>query len=224
MWLGPRPERPYQDNITPYKFRWWTLYSSQIANQGVHFLDVIRWLTGNLAPLSVCAIGGRYAVQDDRTIPDTLEATFEMNRSLAILGVYEANGNTVLPRKGYVELRGTQGTMYIGDRSFEVVPERGGQFQEPDRKPRMEPMEVKATDGDLTAQNARDFLDCIKSRAKPKADVEIAHRSTTFSLIANISLATRARLDWDAEREVFTNNQEANRLLHYEYRKPWTLD
>ena len=221
LWLGPRPMRPYQENIAPYKFRWWNLYSSQIANQGVHFLDAMRWLTGDLAPVSLCAMGGRYAVEDDRTIPDTMEATFEMNASLAILGTYEANGNPVLPRPGYVELRGTQGTMYIGDQKFEVLPESGGQFQ--DRKPRMEPIEVATTDGDLTAQHARNFLDCMKSRAKPAADVEIGHRSTTFSLLANISLVTRSRLDWDPQREVFANNQEANDLLHYEYRKPWKL-
>lgn len=222
LWLGPRPMRPYQDNITPYKFRWWDFYSSQVANQGVHFLDVIRWLTGDEAPRSVCAMGGRYVVEDDRTIPDTMECNFELNKALAVLGVYESSGNPVLPRKGFVEMRGTQGTLYAGDRSFEVLPESGGQFQ--DRKPRMKPAEVKATDGDLTEANARNFLDCIKSRAKPNADVEIGHRSTTFSHLANISLAVRARLDWDPVKETVTNCPEATELLHYEYRKPWTLD
>lgn len=222
MWLGPRPSRPYQSNITPYKFRWWNLYSSQVANQGVHFLDLIRWLTGQSAPASVCAMGGRYAVDDDRTIPDTMETTFELGKSLAILGVYEASGANVLPSGSLVELRGTQGTMHIGDERFEVVPERGGQFQ--DRKPRTQPLKVDGTDGDLPTQHARNFLDCIKSRQQPAGDVEIGHRSTTMSLLANISLATGARLQWDAEKEVITNNPEANQLLHYEYRAPWTLD
>jgi hypothetical protein len=54
--------------------------------------------------------------------------------------------------------------------------------------------------------------------------VEIGHRSTTFSLLANISLATGLRLEWDAERERITNNQDANNLLHYEYRSPWKLE
>jgi hypothetical protein len=64
----------------------------------------------------------------------------------------------------------------------------------------------------------------MRSRALPSCDVEIGHRSTTFSLLANISLATRLRLEWDGEREVITNNKEANELLHYEYRKPWKLE
>jgi predicted dehydrogenase len=223
LWLGPRPERPYQQNIAPYKFRWWQLYSSQMANWGVHYLDAIRWVTGELAPASICAMGGRYAVDDDRTIPDTLEAVFEFaSGRLAVFGQYEASGNPAFP-SGEVEFRGTQGTAYIGGRSFEVVPERGGQFQ--DRAPRMEPLKVEDTGGnrDLTALHARNFLDCVKSREKPNADVEIGHRSTSFSLMANISLVTRSRLDWDAEQERFTNNEEANKLLHYEYRKPWKL-
>ena len=79
-----------------------------------------------------------------------------------------------------------------------------------------------STDGDLTAQHARDFLDCMRSRERPNADVEIGHRSTTFSLLANVALATRSRLEWDPKTER-TDNPEANKLLSYEYRKPWVL-
>ncbi|MFP6583012.1 MAG: Gfo/Idh/MocA family oxidoreductase, partial [Candidatus Hydrogenedentota bacterium] len=68
MWLGPRAMRPYQDNICPYKFRWWDGFSSQIANNGIHYLDAIRWITGEEAPTSVCAMGGHFIVDDDRTI------------------------------------------------------------------------------------------------------------------------------------------------------------
>lgn len=223
MWLGPRPERPFQENIAPYKFRWWHLYSSQMGNWGVHYLDAIRWLTGETAPASICAMGGKFAVDDDRTVPDTLEAVFQFDSGrLAIFGQYEASGNPAMPREE-VELRGTLATAYVDESSFELIPERGGQFQ--DRAPRMEPMKVtdKHSNRSLTCLHARNFLDCIKTRQKPNADVEIGHRSTTFAHLANISLATRSRLEWDAEKEQITNNPEANELLHYEYRKPWKL-
>ena len=225
MWLGPRPKEPYRETIAPYKFRWWQLYSSQVANWGVHYLDLIRWMTGELAPASVSALGGAFAVDDDRTIPDTKEAVFEFaSGRLAVFGQYEASGNPAI-KLADIELRGTLGTVYLGYLAgvrYQIEPERGGQFQ--DRTPRMEPVEVKGKPGDLTALHARDFLDCVKSRHRPKADVEIGHRSTTFSLLANIALAARSRLEWDAEREVITNNPAANQLLHYEYRKPWTLE
>jgi hypothetical protein len=74
----------------------------------------------------------------------------------------------------------------------------------------------------LDKAHARNFLDCVKSRQRPNADIEIGHRSTTFSLLANIALATKARLDWDADSERFTNNERANELLDYTYRAPWT--
>ena len=223
MWLGPRPLRPYQDNIAPYKFRWWDLYSSQMGNWGVHYLDAIRWCTGELAPSSVCAIGGRYAVDDDRTVPDTMEVTFEFKSGrLATFGQYETSGNSIFPY-GEIELRGTQAAVYVGTKGYQVVPERGGQFQT--RTPRMKPQEVttEGSNASLTALHARNFLDCMRTREKPNADVEIGHQSTTFSLMANISLMVGQRLEWDAENERFTNSEEANQLLHYEYRKPWTL-
>jgi predicted dehydrogenase len=222
LWLGPRPARPFQATIMPYKFRWWQHYSSQVANWGVHYFDVIRWLTGEQAPSSVSAHGGRFAVDDDRTIPDTTLGIFEhASGMLTEFCLFEANGQPVLGRGAEVELRGTLGTAYANDHGYEIVPERGGQFQDP--KPRLKPEVVRATDGDLDQQAARDFLDNVKSRKRPLGDVEEGHYSTTFAHLANIALATRKRLEWDAHAERFTNCDEANRLLHYEYRQPWTL-
>jgi len=233
MWLGPRPSRPFQETIAPYKFRWWMPYSSQIANNGVHFIDAIRWLTGDEAPRRIVALGGRFAVDDDRTIPDTLEVTYELpSGGLLVFGQYEANGNPMLAQPGYFELRGTQASIYLSDSVAKVVPERGGQFQ--DHKPRMEATEIKANDVatdkrgignlSLTAQHAKNFLDCMRSRELPACDIEVGHRSTTFAHLGNIAWQTRSLLEWDAAKEKFVGNAQADALLHYEYRKPWTLD
>jgi predicted dehydrogenase len=222
LWLGPRPAREFQATILPYKFRWWDLYSSQMANWGVHYFDAIRWLTGELAPASVSAHGGRYAVDDDRTIPDTTEAIFEhVSRMLTVFSVHESNGQPVLGRDAEIELQGTLGTVYARTDRYELVPERGGAFQDP--RPRRKGEVVKSSDGDLDRLAARDFLDSVKSRKRPNADIEEGHRSTTFAHLANIALATRQRLEWDPEAERFTNSEQANQLLHYEYRKPWSL-
>jgi predicted dehydrogenase len=221
MWLGPRPSRPFNENIMPYKFRWWQLYSSQMANWGVHYFDVMRWMVDEEAPASLSAHGGIFAVKDARTIPDTAEVIFEFaSGRLMTIGIYEANGAPGL-RSGEVELRGTLGTAYAEIGRFEIVPERGGQFQDP--KPRRKPLTVSAAEtyDTLDRAHARNFLDCVKSRRKPNADIEEGHRSTTFALLANIALATKARLDWDAKAERFTNCDQANEWLDYEYREPW---
>ena len=150
-----------------------------MANWGVHYFDVIRWLTGELAPASVSAHGGRYAVDDDRTIPDTSEAIFEhASKMLTLFSVHEANGQPVVGRGAEIELRGTIGTLYAATNRYEIVPERGGAFQDP--KPRRKGEVVKSTDGDLDQQAARDFIDCVKSRKRPNADIEEGHRSTTL--------------------------------------------
>ena len=221
MWLGPRPERKFQDNIAPYKFRWWHLYSSQMGNWGVHYFDVMRWMVGEVAPASICALGGKFAIDDDRTVPDTAQAVLEFaSGRLLIFGQYEATGTPLLPR-GEAELRGTQGTAYLfGDGSYSIEPARGGQFES--AKPRLDPVAVQSP-GKLDDAHVRNFVDCVKSRQRPNADVEIGHRSTTMSLLANISLATRLRLEWDMEKEQITNSKEANAMLHYEYRSPWKL-
>jgi len=223
MWLGPRPKRPYKDNLVLYKFRWWQSYSSQMANWGVHYCDAMRWAMSEQAPISISAHGGRFAIKDDRTIPDTLQVTFEMpSGALIVFGQYEANGGPALV-DGEVELRGTLGNLYCGAEgaAYKIVPSKGGQFNEGD--PKIKQFEAEKTDGDLTVQHIRNFCDCVKSRKRTNCDMETGHRSTTFALLANISLATKSRIDWDPKTERIVNNRRANNLLHYKYRKPWKL-
>ncbi|HJN18452.1 MAG TPA: Gfo/Idh/MocA family oxidoreductase [Armatimonadota bacterium] len=220
MWLGPRPDRPFNPTIQPYKFRWHGEFSSQVANWGVHYFDAIRWLLDEEAPVSVCAMGGQYAVNDMRDIPDTMQATFEFaSGRLMTFGQYEASGNRAIEND--LELRGTLGTVAAGEQRFTVTPELAGQFGKP--APLAPEKVVESSDGDLTVAHIRNFLDCVKSREKPNADIEIGHRSTTFSLLANISLATRSRIEWDPVKERITSPESANKLLHYKYRSPWKL-
>ena len=129
LWLGPQAFRPYQRNIHPYRFRWWKDYSSQIGNWGVHFLDLIRWLIGEEAPVAVSAHGGKFALHDDRTIPDTMETIFEFpSGALAMFSIHEACDGPLV-QNGDVEFQGTLGTLYTTDRGYRIAPSRDGQFQ-----------------------------------------------------------------------------------------------
>jgi hypothetical protein len=71
--------------------------------------------------------------------------------------------------------------------------------------------------------HVRNFLECVKSRQKPAADVEIGHTSIIPCHLANISYKTGQRILWDAEREEIVGNAEASRLMTKEYRAPWKL-
>jgi predicted dehydrogenase len=222
LWLGPRAWRPYQDNIHPYRFRWWRDYSSQVANWGVHYFDAIRWMMDENAPIHVSAHGGRFAVDDDRTIPDTMEVVFEFaSGGLLVFGQYEAGGGSVLGR-AEIELNGTLGTLSAGDAwGFRITPSAGGQFQPAD--PRTEAEEFQVEWRDDTVAHVRDFLDCVKERRLCACTLEEGHRSTIFAHLANIALETGTRVEWDPVRERIVSPSEANRFLDYEYRKPWRL-
>ena len=229
MWLGPRAYRPYQYNISPYMFRWWQDYSSQMGNWGVHFMDVIRWMMGEKAPVAISAHGGKYAVDDDRDIPDTMEVTYEFaSGSIATFSIYEASSSGMF-QYGEVELRGTKGTLYADENGYKITGTKKGQFQTWDKMIEDETFSSKneiladGSSGDSTGTLVRDFLDCIKSRKTPLCPLEEGHRSTSFAHLANIALKVRSRLEWDPAKEVFINNEAANNLLHYEYRKPWKI-
>jgi len=234
MWLGPKSMRPYQYNIAPYMFRWWEEFDNQIANNGVHSLDLLRWVLNEKAPSSIVTIGGRYAVKDDRTIPDTMQTMFEFPSGLLLVyTTLEASSGSFYPF-GMLEFRGTNGTLYAGGANdYKIIPARKGQFQTWDKLMDAEdyvnkPGSVKGklADGSYaepTANLVRNFLDCIKSGKQPIIGLEEGHISTNMAHMATISMIVRQRLEWDAEKEVFTNSEEANKLLHYEYRKPWKL-
>jgi predicted dehydrogenase len=245
-WVGPAPMKPYNPNRTLYRFRWFYDYSGgQMTNTGAHYLDLIRWALGDddAEPISVAAMGGKFADFDNREVPDTLEAMWTFRhratiaQTLVTFSQFNANDADASAKPCEIEFRGTKGTVYYRGSSFEVVPETGTTREYPilspldrkgpagwrDGKPVIESKLVKGTQGNATPEHARNFLDCVRSRKQCVCDIETGHRSTSATIIANIAHRTRSLLDWDAKAERFTNNDDANKLLSYTYRKPYEL-
>ena len=237
-WLGPAPKVPYNRNRTYYNFRWFYNYSGgQVTNFGVHYMDMMRWLLGKESPIGVTAMGGTYAVQDNREIPDTCEVLWDFGDVLMVFSQYNANGAQPTGKPAEMEIRGTKGTMYMRGTSWEVVPEKYTETLSGARTPldrntersygpsKKATIEAKTVTGSAdTAFHTRNFLDCVKSRAKCNCDILIGHISTTNTLIANIALRTKSHLAWDGKSEKFTNNEAANKWLRYQYRAPYKLD
>ena len=237
-WLGPAPMQPYNRNKTYYNFRWfYNLSGGQLTNCGVHYMDMLRWAIGLNAPRSVTAIGGKYAVPDNREVPDTLEVLWEFEGGhLFNFSQCDFNSAPAGIKNPIMMLRGTKGTMYIGWSHWEVVPElisdrllfprspidrAGERANRGIRRAVIKPQQRKTNLG--TAYHARNFLDCIKSRKKCNCDVLTGHISTTNTLIGIIAHRTRMHLQWDAKNERFTNREEANKWLNYPYRPPYKL-
>jgi predicted dehydrogenase len=237
-WLGPAPKVPYNKNRAFYNFRWFYDYSGgQITNFGVHYMDFIRMALGKAAPRAVTALGGRYAVQDNREIPDTCEVLWDYDGTLVVFSQYNANGAPTNARNSELEIRGTKGTMYLQSGRWEVVPEKTtevlfGQRTPLDRKleqgynPSKKPaMEAKQGGSGFaeTFPHARNFLDCVRSRKKCNCDILDGHLSTSATILGHIALRAKSYLEWDAQNERFLNNPAANRYLSYKYRAPYKL-
>ncbi len=183
-------------------------------------------------------MGGKYAVNDNREIPDTCEVIWEFeNGPLMIFCQYNANDAPSCPRNQEMEIRGTNGTMYLNSGRWEVVPQRVTAELVPARTPVDRPYEgawskskktviepMAKGDGLATTNwHARNFLDCLKSRKKCNCDIQIGHISTSNTILGHIALRTHTLLDWDAKTEKFTNSAKANQLLSYQYRSPYKL-
>lgn len=229
-WQGPAPRRPYNQNRTFYRFRWFYDYSGgQVTNFGVHYLDFIHWALGQNAPRAVTAMGGRFAGMDDnREIPDTLEVIWHYpGDTLVTFSQFNATAAPWSLPGCEVELRGTRGTLYLFGNGYEIVPDDLKLHEFPARRPDdreaekayrlthrlLEPKQVRASGSGDTAPHARNFLDCIKSREPCHCDIETGHRSTTATLIANLAHQTKSLLAWDAQAERFVDHPAANRLL-----------
>ena len=73
------------------------------------------------------------------------------------------------------------------------------------------------------AAHIRNFVQCIKSRQRPNADVEIGHRSTSVCHLVNIARELGRTLKWDAKAERFRDDQEADKLISRDRRKGYEL-
>jgi predicted dehydrogenase len=212
MWLGPAPKRPYNPNRSHYTFRYfWDYAGGKITDWGTHLIDIIHWGMGVDAPLAVAASGGKYVIPDNRETPDTHEVIFDYPGFTMTFSYRGANEYPMDEHEYGMQFHGTKGTLFVDRGGFKVTPEDN----------QMQPI----TSGG-SAQNephVRNFLDCVKSRARPICDVEITHRTTTACHLGNIALLAGRKIYWDRDNERIIGDEEANRFLCKPYRAPWHL-
>ena len=68
-----------------------------------------------------------------------------------------------------------------------------------------------------------DFIECVKTREKPFRDIELAVNTVVVSHLATIAYTLQRSLKWDAAKQEFTGDEEANRLCDRARREPWVL-
>ena len=92
IWLGPAPEQPYHDNLVHYNWHWfWDFGNGDIGNQGVHQMDIARWLipashsASATYPRTVISLGGRFGYRDQGQTANTQIARHGLRRHAAHL-------------------------------------------------------------------------------------------------------------------------------------------
>jgi predicted dehydrogenase len=226
MWLGPAPKRPFNANrFGVYPDAWsyfryfWDYAGGMMTDWGVHLIDIAQWAMKADAPQLATAVGGTFAVRDNRETPDTILATFRYPTFTLVYENRSGNGRPI-NGKGYgMEFYGSLGTMFVDRAGFEIVPERRGAGEA--QKALTEPLAVKSTPDNPT--HARNFVDCMKSRQAPICDIEVGHRSSSTAMLGNLSFRTGAEVKWDGRTERIDGNRRASDLLDVPYRKPWRL-
>lgn len=220
MWLGPAPLVPYDPFRCIYHFRWfWDYSGGQMTNWGAHNLDIARWVLGAKGPDAVAAFGGRYEIKDGGETPDIQEVLYSFPGCVVTWEGREVNRT----RDEYLAFHGTLGTLNMMRDGFKVIPEVWKGKSSRNETPAMEPMEMSGDSRGMDTLHVRNFLDCVKSRKRPNADVEDGHLTATMCHLGNIATRLGRSLKWDCDKEVFVGDSEANKMLARPYRKPWKI-
>jgi len=206
MWLGPAPKRPFNPNRFHYNWRFfWDYGNSELGNQGVHMLDVALWgiqmmrKTEKCLPTRVSGQGGIYWLDDAKEVPDTQVINYDFGDFLLVWELRSFNGGNAI--------EGTQaGTGFYGTEGALIVDGNGWRVQSSQGEP-------GPTAGKSPFQHEKNFLECIKSRQRPNADIEIGRLSTTLCHLGNIVHHLKRGVRFDPATETFPGDAEANTLL-----------
>jgi len=216
LWLGPTPTMPFQSNRHHYTWHWWyATGTGDMGNDGVHDLDLARWGLGvETHPSSVAAIGSKYFFDDDQQFPDTQTVVFEYpgdgkvgsRRQL----IFEQRIWSPYRQEGYENgnaFYGTKGMLLLGKGE-------GWKLYGPKNK-----LIKRMGYVDRETPHQRNFLDCIRSGARPSADIEIGHLSATLCHLGNLACRVGRMLKFDPAKEQIIGDEEANALVRREYRE-----
>src|SRR5690606_19019953 len=165
--------------------------------------------------LPIFATGGKWYFDDMQEWPDTLQVnyqyggtnpkvlTYEMRVWCPYRYLNEGEAAMVFGENGYIVIGNGRWTAY-GPQN-KVIAEDSGSYSE--------------------APHVQNFLDCVKSRKRPNADLEtVGHPSSLLCHAGNVAWRVGRTVFLDPETETFRDDAEANALrTRPEYRAPWVL-
>jgi predicted dehydrogenase len=217
-WCGPTEPVPFSMRVyLTYNNPGWhnirTYSGGWLANAGSHALDMVQWALGadESGPVEVWA--ERQSYQSKVTLRYANGVLLKLEQT--------GDADTRLAKEPGLELASAFGAIFYGDKGLLVM--HRGRFNTKPIAISQEPIheaDVHLYPSDHHLQN---WIDCMRSRRPPAADVEIGHRTCTVCHLANIARWTGRRLRWDPQQERFPGDDEANALLERSQRAPYQL-
>ena len=246
MYLGPSTKVPFNRQRFLSTFRYfWDYSGGYITDYGNHRLDTMQEIMGVTAPRTVVATGGKLVLKDDRETPDVLTVMYEYDGFTVTyegsnINGYGMGGRT--PGQRYYNSRGewdqpngiafygAEATIFAERIGWEIYPEpdtpmgrRAGYEAAAPRKRAESVKRVWENVEEPTKAHTINFVECVRARKPPNAEIEIGHRSTSMALLGNIAMKTGKKLHWDAKKEDFVGAPDASAMLTRNLRKPWDL-
>jgi len=225
MWCGPAPLRPYWPGT--WWWRFWDYANGGLTDHAAHHMGMARAFLNLPHPKSVCSTGGRFHVLDGSETPDTQYAVFQYEKQNIVyqggrwLPYIDTAYQTVRKRDTYPNWLRSNRVEVLGSNAMLVTCRIGAGWQVFGKEDAPIAGGYGRPGDELHVAN---FLECMRSRAQPNANVEETHQAMTLCHLMNASLRVGGRqLIFDAASESFVNDDEANRLLKREGRAPWLI-
>jgi predicted dehydrogenase len=192
QFLGDAPEQPFSiEKYHHWRF-FWDFGGGILTDLLTHWIDVIQWYMGQPAPKTATTTGELY--NQPWECPDTITAAFEYPNNFSV--TFTGALNTGIDDGG-IEFRGTQATLKIDRTRLAVYTE--GMKSAPDTQA-PQPEIFMRSEGDGTYNNVKNFLDCMRSRKEPNANIHVGFEAARASWIGNIALKRGMKTAWDSAR------------------------
>jgi predicted dehydrogenase len=207
LWQGPVPEYPYKDNLVHYNWHWhWHFGGGEMANNGIHSLDLVRWGLQAKNPEKVSFLGGRYHFQDDQETPDTGVGIFDLGGTGA-----HWEQSSCHQRKpeapAFASFTGDGGAMHFSGSGYIVYDLAGKQID-------------AGTAPASDVPHFQNLADAIRDNAPLHSAIAEGQISTRWCHLANIALRSGLVLEIDPETGR-PKAEEAMKLWSREYRAGW---
>jgi len=199
-WLSGAPVRPFNANRSHFNWRWfWDYGGGELAHWGSHWLDLARLGLNLEWPQRVAAAGGRLSTADAAETPATLSVQYDCGESTVLWEHRLCSSHGMEGRSA--------GLAFYGERGVLVIDRGGWKVYDG------EPAHGAASAADMTAAHLRDFIDGVRTRHAPAADLASAVVSAGWCHLGNVSYRVQREIRFDPDQQVCSGDSAATALL-----------